>query len=459
MTVKSFCSIFLLVNLFLQTSYAQQTPEQKYFDWTNLQFSKQEYAHRRQNMLDALKNSGGGVFLAPARDGRSHGETFRQLNDFLYFTGLELPNSILALDAQSGKTILFAPWRDVRFESSSRRNDFPGRPLAEDPDLKNISGISMIRAFDEIESAISEWIASGIEIKINFGSRQASPVKTDFIHAWSPEQGLIFHLQQKWPNIKIDNVYSELARLRMIKSPAEITAIRKAANLTMQAIREAAQHIKNGTDERGLEAELEAVYKRGGAQRLPFASIIKSGPNSLWPWRILAAQYDRRNRRMQNGELVIFDVGCELNYYVSDVGRTFPVSGEFNLVQKQALEMQLRVSNAIIAATKPGVTFADLYKIAQEHIPEAENKYMQVGDFYGHHIGLDTGDPSLRDVPLQPGMVFTVEPWYYNHDQNISVFIEDVILVTETGAENLTATLPRTPDELEKMVGEIRVEF
>ncbi len=77
---------------------------------------------------------------------------------------------------------------------------------------------------------------------------------------------------------------------------------------------------------------------------------------------------------------------------------------------------------------------------------------MQVGLFHGHHIGLDTGDPSLSDVPLQPGMIFTVEPWYYNHDKEISVFTEDEVLVTENGVEVLTKDLPRSPEELEKMV-------
>ena len=77
---------------------------------------------------------------------------------------------------------------------------------------------------------------------------------------------------------------------------------------------------------------------------------------------------------------------------------------------------------------------------------------MQTGLFFGHHIGLSTGDPSLPDLPLAPGMVFTVEPWYYNHDTGISVFTEDVVLVTETGVEILSSGLPRTPDELERMV-------
>ena len=186
---------------------------------------------------------------------------------------------------------------------------------------------------------------------------------------------------------------------------------------------------------------------------MAFASIVKSGPNSLWPWRILAANHDRRNRVMRDGDLVIFDVGTELDYYVSDVGRTFPVSGKFTARQKRALEMATAVSDTIIAAIRPGVSFAELKNIAVAKIPSDERRYMQAGGFYGHHIGLSTGDPALADIPLEAGMIFTVEPWYYNHDEDLSVFVEDVILVTEHGYENLTAALPRDPGSLEALTG------
>ena len=155
---------------------------------------------------------------------------------------------------------------------------------------------------------------------------------------------------------------------------------------------------------------------------------------------------------MQNDELVIFDVGTELDYYISDVGRTFPVSGSFSDVQAEKLRMSTAVSDAIISAVRPGITLPELLEIAFAAIPVSERQYMQTGSFFGHHIGMAAGDPSLLDAPLEPGMIFTVEPWYYNHDIDVSVFIEDIVLVTEDGSEVLTAGLPRTPEELEAMV-------
>lgn len=434
---------------------AQQTEVQKYFEWTDLPFPKEEYAQRRNKMMAELKSSGNGIFLCPSRDGLSDGETYRQLDDFNYFTGLEFPNSMLVIDSYNDQIILFAPHSDFRFEAASRKNDFPGRPLSDDPELRNKSGIHDIRPFEELDEFINGNVEAQKKFKINFNSHVPGEIKqmeTSYITSWSTEQFLIYHLTQTFPTIQIESAYSEVGHLRIIKSTLEIEALRKAADITVEGIKVAVKHIAPGVDERTLEAEMEAEFKRQGSPRIPFASIIKSGPNSLWPWRILAAHYERRNRKMKAGELVIFDVGCEYKNYVSDMGRTFPVSGKFTEEQKRILMMETAVSDAIIAAIKPGVTFADLKKVADTAIPDNEKKYMQVGLFFGHHLGLSTGDPNDAEAQLAPGMVFTVEPWYYNHDKNISVFTEDEVLVTSNGVEVLTKALPRTPEELEMLM-------
>ena len=120
-----------------QPAAAQPPPTEAFFAWTRLQFAPEEYARRRAALGRLLADSGGGIFVAPSRAGLSDGTTFRQLEDFLYFTGLELPDSVLAIEAPTGRTTVFAPRRDARFENPSRPNDFPGRPLADDPALVN----------------------------------------------------------------------------------------------------------------------------------------------------------------------------------------------------------------------------------------------------------------------------------------------------------------------------------
>lgn len=452
---------------------AHPPPAEHFFDWTHLFFAPEEYARRRAALGHALAASGGGIFLAPSRAGPSDGTTFRQLDDFLYFTGLELPDSVLAIEAPAGRTTLFVPRRDPRFENPMRPNDFPGRPLADDPALARTAGVFAVRPVEEL----GPWLLTrvkgpgGLALRLNPGRPSGSrgptgsggpggpggidPSPSAPVLPPDPLRDFAKYLRETVPEARLVNAFAEVAQLRMVKSPAEIAVLRRAARLTTQAIRQAASHglLHAGTSERDLEAEFEAACKRLGAQRLAFSSIIKSGPNSLWPWRILGAQYDRRNRRLADGELVIFDVGCELDFYASDVGRTVPVSGRFSPEQRRVLAMEVAVADAIIAAVRPGVTLHELGAVARAHMPEAERPYMEAAGHFGHHIGLSAGDPSLDDVPLAPGMVLTVEPWYYNHDRGIAVFTEDVILVTQQGAEVLTAELPRSPAELERMVG------
>ena len=432
---------------------AQRTPEQRYFDWTTLPFPADEFTARRELLAAALSTSGGGVFLTPAASGVSEGFTFRQLDTFWYLTGLELPDAVLAIDVERRQTTIYAPLRDARFESPSRPNDFPGRPLQADPLIGTRSGISEIAPIDLLGTDLGVWTQAGRTLRVDPGvvgpiaHQTPGPVQ----HV-TPLRQFVTWLQNSYPTARLETAYPEVARSRMVKSAREIAIMRRAARLGVDGIAHAATFVRDGVDERGLEAELEAFYKRGGAERLPFASIIKSGPNALWPWRILATHYDRRNRQMHNGELVIFDVGCELDGYVSDTGRTFPVSGTFTPEQRAILTLEVRVSDALIAALRPGVTLREAQRAGQAAIPAEARPYMQAGSFFGHHLGLSSADPSLEDVPLAPGMVITVEPWYYNHDREIAVFTEDDILITPEGRDNLTGHVTRSPEGLEALV-------
>jgi Xaa-Pro aminopeptidase len=430
------------------------TPEQRYGDWARrLPFRPQEYAFRRSNMIRLLRNSGGGVFISPSSDGSTAGDTFRQLEDFWYYTGLEVPNSVLVLDAERDRSILFLPDTDYRFESPGRPNDFPGRPLLSDYQLRSIAGIEEYRSMEEFDAYLTQMVRSRTLVRMNGGSAGAldEPELPRF-GTLDPVRTMILQLRTAHPNIRLANAFEEVAQGRMVKSRYEGERMQMVADATIQALRAAARRIAPGVDERSLQGAFESTCRALGAQTIPFTPIVKSGPNSLWPWRVLAAHYDRRNRPMEAGELVILDVGCEIDGYVSDVGRTFPVSGTFSAEQREKLELSTRTADAIIAAIRPGVTFRELTRIAYDAIPDHEERYMQTASFFGHHIGMSAGDPALPDEPLQAGMVFTVEPWYYNHELQIAVFVEDVVRVTDDGVEVLTRGLARTPEALEAMV-------
>ena len=422
--------------------------EERFFDWTSLQFPREEYQARRAKLAQQLRLSGGGVYLTPSRPGLSQGETFRQLDDFLYFTGLELPDSVFVLDAESGRAVVFAPPRDLRFENAARANDFPGRPLADDPVLPRVSGLDEVRPTADFERALASHVTAGRVLRV------AQPAEREkaLVAPFNAEAELVVSLRRLAPHARLESARSDVARCRMVKSKAEIDVLRRAARLSARALEEAASFVADGVDERKLEAEFEAACKRDGAQRLAFASIVKSGPHALFPWRLLAAHYDRRNRIMRNGEIVVLDVGCELDHYASDVGRTLPVWGRFHPEQRRVLETEVAAADAMIAAVRPGVTLAEVQAAGLARIPAADRGFMRAALYFGHHLGLAAADPQIDDARLEPGMVLTVEPWYYDRARGQVAFTEDMVLVTATGAENLTASLPRTAAALEAAV-------
>jgi len=427
-------------------------PEEPYFDWIEPQFEPAEYEARRSRAVQMLSEGGGDLWLVPSGSGVTHGSTFRQDNGFNYFIGLELPRSLLVL-AADGQSTLFVPETDYRFENADRRNDFPGRQLAGDPLIARHAGLP-IRDAEELGAYLDSLAAADGDVWVDAGrTGPADPGAPAFSGGIEPPEAFLMALAAHAPGLRIVNAFPSVARLRMVKSAAEIAAMQRTVDATTAAIRHAATRVREGMDERTLEGEFELACKEAGSQRVAFSSIIKSGPNSLWPWRVLAAHYDRRNRSVESGDLVIFDVGCELDYYSSDVGRTFPVGGRFSDRQREALALSTAVADAIISQVRPGVTFGELLEIGTAEIPEDERRNMQTGSFFGHHVGLAVGDPALLDAQLEPGMIFTVEPWYYNHVEGIAVFVEDQVLVTEDGAIVLSGELPRDPEALERMVG------
>lgn len=439
----------LIVAAVLLPAPLSAQPPERLTDWTHPSFPRDEYLARHRAADAAMSRTQ--VLLVPSAEGTSAGETFRQDADFLYFTGLEVARSVLVVEGNSGRTILFLPAQDHRFESVGRPNDFPGRALLADPAVRALSGVDAVRSIESLPEYVADLARRRIEVLVNTGGG-AIDTPSGLLGAFAaPTPGVLFarYVVQQQPALSLGSALPLIASLRMIKSPREIAMLRESARITAQAMMLGARRVAPGTRERTLTGAFTSDCLALGAHRDAFTPIIKSGENSLWPWRILGAHYDRRNRQLRPDEMVIFDVGCEREHYVSDMGRTFPVNEQFTTNQRRLVSMVTRVSDAVIAAARPGLTFSELQAVALDAIPERDRRYMQASLFFGHHIGLEAGDPSLPDAVLAPGMVFTIEPWYYNHDDDVAVFIEDQLLITPTGAENLTRDLPRTVSALE----------
>ena len=439
----------LLVATFASHSALTAQQPERLTAWTHPTFPVAEYIARRAAALSSLGNDD--VLLVPSAEGTSSGDTFRQADDFEYFAGLEIPRSLLVIDGRTRSSWLIAPANDPNFTNSGRPNDFPGRALAADPSLRALSGVDSVLSDDALPRLLTAIVSSGRQLRINRGRAGDGAVISTPFSVPSAGELLASHVRRDFPIVAIDNAYALIATLRMVKSEREIAQLRETARITQVAIARGARRVVSGTDERTLTGQFTADCMALGAQRVAFTPIIKSGVNSLWPWRILGAHYERRNRAVERGELVIFDVGCERDHYVSDVGRTFPVDERFTPTQRELVGMVRLVSDAVIAAARPGITLAALQAVALAAIPANARPYMQAPLYFGHHIGLDSGDPSIASAALVPGMVFTIEPWYYNHVEGVAVFLEDEILITATGSENLTAALPRDADGLEAL--------
>jgi Xaa-Pro aminopeptidase len=196
-----------------------------------------------------------------------------------------------------------------------------------------------------------------------------------------------------------------------------------------------------------LQAVMEYVFRRDGAKRTGFSSIVGSGPNSC------VLHYRDSTRRMEEGDLVVVDVGAEVQYYTADVTRTFPVSGKFTPRQREIYEIVLQAQEEAIAAVRPGSTMGEVHRKARQVIDKAGyGRYFLHST--SHWLGMDVHDVGGRGGKLEPGMILTVEPGIYIPEERIGVRIEDDLLVTEEGHLRLSAPLPRDPDVIEEIQAE-----
>jgi Xaa-Pro aminopeptidase len=243
------------------------------------------------------------------------------------------------------------------------------------------------------------------------------------------------------------DVSEALAAMRLRKDATEVALLRRAIDITATALCEAMRSAEPGLAEFQLEALIEYVFRREGAVRSGFPSIVGSGPNSC------VLHYSRNGRLMKAGDLVVCDVGAEFGRYSADVTRTFPVSGRFTDEQRKVYEAVLAAQEAGFRAVRPGATVRDVHLAAYRSL--AEKGYAEhFPHGTSHWLGLDVHDVGDYDTPLEPGMVLTVEPGVYLGSKELGVRIEDVVLVTEDGCELLSVGVPRGVAEIEALMRE-----
>jgi Xaa-Pro aminopeptidase len=397
---------------------------------------------RRMALLDRL---GSGVALIRSADEKSiegdypQDSDFRQDNNFFYLTGLETPESWLVLIARSSgpdSVILYIPPRNPGQER------WTGPKLGPGPEATGLTGIGDIRSSRDAASEIRRLLSTP-------GRPLFVPTDGEGHHSSLAEElGL-----DSLAGIEIKPVAPHLAALRQVKDADEIARLRRAIDITAEAQREVTRAARAGMWEYELEAVIEFTFRRRGAERVGFPSIVGSGINST------TLHYDKSRRQTEAGDLVVMDIGAEYGYYSADVTRTIPISGRFTPRQRALYDLVLGSQQVAIDSVRPGITIMQLQQIASNYMREHSgdlcapgpcNRYFIHG--LSHWLGMDVHDVGNYTAKLAPGMVLTVEPGIYIPAEKLGIRIEDDILVTATGHENLSAGAPRSGDEIERLM-------
>ncbi len=397
------------------------------------------------------------------RSGDSLEFSYRQDNNFYYLTGFEEPEAICVLAPHHPKHqyILFVAPRDPLAESWTGRRAGPEGAISE-------YGADIAYPLEQFEEKLPEYLQGGKTLY--YSSGKASPFDDQMLK-------LLARVRRVFVPHQIADPRFLLAEMRVRKSPEELELLRQAARISAQAYREVLKVLKPGMYEYEIQAILSYTYQKNGSPRHGYAPIVGSGPNGT------IMHYDRNDRQMQDGELVLIDSGCEYHYYSADITRTYPVNGHFSPAQRSLYELVLHTLETATEMVKPGITLTDIHNHTVEVLTTGmvERGILQ-GDvqqlikkkayqpFYGyftcHWLGLDVHDlgPYKRfsqwgeDPKLEPGMVFTIEPGIYIAEGskdvspeywNIGIRIEDNIIVTAEGYENITRDAPKSLAEIE----------
>ena len=225
--------------------------------------------------------------------------------------------------------------------------------------------------------------------------------------------------------------------------------LERSIEITRAGHEAAARATVAGVTERDVQTKIEYAFFSNGATGLSYSSIVGSGPNGA------VLHWDHNDRPLRAGDLVVIDAAAEYGRYASDITRTYPVSGKFTDEQARAYRAVYQAQEDIFAAIKPGVSMADLQKVAEASLKRAGYLEAFIHGF-GHFVGLDVHDAGRYDLPLPVGAIFTVEPGVYLPDRGFGVRIEDEVMVTETGYRHLSSRIPRKLEDVEAWMAAAR---
>jgi Xaa-Pro aminopeptidase len=420
--------------------------------------TQKEYKNRRDKLLKSLKKNSIAVVHSALYKTRSNDTDYpyRQDSNFYYLTGFKEDESCLMLvKGEKLKSILFVAKKDPTQEL------WNGKRLGEEKAKEKflVDEVYEIEKFDEIFSENFKNIRNlYYDFSLNYLRFKAMKRLSKGVTIYR-------------------DIKENIQKMRLIKSSSEIKLIKKALAITTEAHHKLMKLDKVGMYEYQLQAKLESIFKSNGAYSDAYTSIVAGGNNAN------TLHYIENSKKLKSGDLILIDAGCEYEYYASDITRTIPVSNKFTKAQRKLYNMVLDVQLKIISMIKPQVLRSDLQKASEELLcqgmidlgilkgkkeklleQKAHKKYFPHG--IGHWMGIDVHDEApyrdekFQEIPLKAGMVLTIEPGIYCDENDktipkkyrgIGIRIEDNILVTKDGCDNLSNAVRKTVQEIESI--------
>lgn len=431
-------------------------------------FPPEEYAVRRAKVFDRIGND---VAILQGTTERPGEQPLRQSNQFFYLTGVVEPRAILLLDGQTKRATLYLNPRNERRETMMY-----GPGLYPGNEAEKATGIDAVLPRDEFKIAVAKLAEATRTIYTPYrpevlGSASASDpaalAKATAEDPWdgriSREQAFLAKLKEASPKSEIANLDPILDKLRGTKSPREIAIIREATRITGLAILEAMKHSKPGLKEYELQADAEYIFKKYGSYGAAYFALIATGTNTWY------SHYHKNTATLQAGELLQFDYAPDYKNYTSDVTRVFPVNGKFTPRQREYYGIYLALYKALMTSIRVHAAPRDIVKTAvvkmdqilagypftDDAIKAAAIAFVEKyrnskGNSLGHTVGMEVHDVRNPTETLEPGQLFTIEPAMTIPDEHVGIRLEDVILITETGYENLSGFVPLEIEEIEK---------
>ena len=364
-------------------------------------------------------------------------------SQFFYLTGLERQNTAFLAYKTAEKTreILFIEEPDPLSERWTGK-----MPTKEE--VRSVSGIEDVRYTDKLEDAIGGFM----------GFCRVDQAYFDLYRCQMndlPDYNLVMaeRFKQAYPHVILKDLHTACVPLRERKDAEEVERIRKAVDVTRRGLEFVMKNLKPGKMEYQVQADFEYACRRLGAKRQAFPVIAGSGINGCM------MHYGTNHCEVQDGSLILLDLGAKVENYCSDITRTYPANGKFSPRQREIYELVLKANEAVAAAAKPGITTRDLNDVACQVLGEGLvamgmiQDASEVDKYYmhsvSHPIGIDVHDISLAGDVLQPGWVISNEPGLYIDEEAIGIRIEDDLLITEDGCEVLSKDIIKDPDLIE----------